>query len=128
MAQFQYVIRYWLPIVIYCLLIFIQSSFVLPEQIPKLPNIDKIFHFLAYAILGALFLRAFRALWPKNKMILLFFLSIMATSLYGISDELHQLYVPGRNASFLDITADTLGGIFGVIFSARCLYNYSFPR
>ncbi|MCK5081916.1 MAG: VanZ family protein, partial [Candidatus Omnitrophica bacterium] len=32
---------------------------------------------------------------------------------YGISDEIHQSFVPGRNAGIIDIIADTIGGAAG---------------
>ncbi|MCJ7773812.1 MAG: VanZ family protein [Desulfobacterales bacterium] len=128
MTRFQYVAIYWLPIFFYCLLIFIQSSLPLPQKIPKLPYMDKVFHFFGYAILGLLFLRAFRTLWFKDRVILLLLSSIIASIVYGMSDELHQLYVPYRSASLMDIGADTLGSIFGVFFSAKWFYNYTFPR
>lgn len=128
MERFQYVVVYWMPILFYCLLIFIQSSFPLPETIPKLPYMDKLFHFLVYAILGMLFLRAFRTLWFKNRIVILLLSSVIASILYGMSDELHQLYVPLRSASLMDIVADTFGSIFGVFFSVRWFYNYTFPH
>jgi VanZ family protein len=38
-------------------------------------------------------------------------------SIYGISDELHQYFVPGRSVEFLDWVADTLGSTSGAILS-----------
>ncbi|MBW1643836.1 MAG: VanZ family protein [Deltaproteobacteria bacterium] len=121
MKQFLYIVTYWLPIIIYCLLIFIQSSFPYPATFPKLPYIDKLVHFVEYAILGVLFLRAFRTLQVKNKKRLLIVLSAAASIIYGLSDEFHQYYIPYRNASFMDIAADTAGSIFGVFVAARRL-------
>ena len=121
MKQFQYIATYWLPIIIYCLLIFIQSSFPYPERLPKLSNMDKVANFIEYTVLGALFLRAFRTLQFKYKNRLLIVLSIIASIVYGLSDELHQYYIPYRNASFMDFAADTAGSILGVLFAARRL-------
>ncbi len=105
---------YWFPILIYCLLIFIQSSYPSPEQVPDWPYIDKILHLAAYAILGALFLRALKTLPIKNNLKLVMILSILLSSLYGISDEIHQYFVPYRNADLLDALADMLGSVCGV--------------
>jgi len=105
---------YWFPILIYCLLIFIQSSYPSPESVPDWPYIDKLLHFTAYALLGALFLRAFRTLRIKNNLKLVMILSILLSSLYGISDEIHQHFVPYRNADFMDALADMLGSVCGV--------------
>ena len=41
-------------------------------------------------------------------------LSIASSSLYGITDELHQHYVTYRNADLMDVLADVLGSILGV--------------
>ncbi len=105
---------YWLPVFIYCLLIFMQSSYPSPESVPDLPYIDKLLHIAVYALLGALFLRAFRTLRIKNNLKLVMILSILLSSLYGISDEIHQHFVPFRNADFMDALADMIGSVGGV--------------
>ena len=110
---------YWLPIFIYCLLIYIQSSHPSPEDIPSIPYVDKILHFTAYAFLGALFLRAMKTLRIKDNLRLVMILSITLSSLYGISDEIHQHYVPYRDADVMDALADIIGSIFGVY-----IYNF----
>lgn len=121
MARFQYIVIYWLPVILYCLLIFLQSSFSIPALVPKFAFADKLFHFGAYGVLGALFLRAFNTLHLKNRKIILILSSILASVIYGMSDELHQLFVPHRDASFMDIIADMLGSIFGVLVSYKWL-------
>ncbi len=105
---------YWLPVFIYCLLIFTQSSYPSPESVPDWPYIDKLLHIAVYALLGALFLRAFRTLRIQHNLKLVMILSILLSSLYGISDEIHQYYVPFRNADFLDALADMIGSVCGV--------------
>ena len=111
--------RYWFPLITYCILIFLQSSFPSIESVPKLPYIDKLLHFIAYAVLGALFLRAYKTLQIRNRLNLLIMLSILSSSMYGISDELHQFFVPLRSAEWMDIFADILGSVFGVF-----IYQY----
>ena len=113
-ARFKNFLFYWLPIFIYCLLIYIQSSYPSPEEVPQLPYIDKVLHFAAYALLSALFLRALKTLPIKNNLKLVMILSITLSSLYGISDEIHQHYVPYRDADVMDALADIIGSIFGV--------------
>ena len=95
-------------------MIFLQSSFPSIESVPELPYIDKLLHFFAYAVLGALFLRAYKTLRIKRNHILLLILSILSSALYGISDELHQYFVPYRSAEWMDIFADIFGSVFGV--------------
>ena len=111
---------YWFPIIFYCLIIFIQSSYPSPETTPDLPSFDKLLHFSAYAVLGALFLRAFKTTGFKNNVNLVIMLSILASSFYGISDELHQHFVPCRDADIMDILADIFGSICGAfLFQKR---------
>ena len=105
---------YWFPIVIYCFLIFIQSSYPSPKSVPDLPYIDKILHFSAYAILGALFFRAFKSLNRISNIKIIIFLSILFSSLYGAGDEFHQYFVPYRTADLMDALADITGSFFGV--------------
>ena len=122
----HYFFYYWLPVLLYCLLIFIQSSYSTAEEIPKLPHIDKLLHFTGYAILGVLFLRGFMnsKLKGKNKFIIM--ASILLTGFFGISDEFHQSYVPNRDAEIWDVFFDLLGGIFGVYIYIILLNK--FPR
>jgi VanZ family protein len=97
-------------------LIFIQSSKPSFQQLPDIQYFDKLLHFVCYAILGILFFRAFqtRRLRQSRKLLILF--SILCATLYGISDEIHQYFVPLREASFSDVIANTLGSVFGVYF------------
>ena len=113
MSKLPKFFTYWLPILLYCLLIFIQSSYPSPDIGPHWPFKDKILHFTAYALLGALFLRAFSTTPIKQNLKLIFALSILFSSLYGISDEIHQSFVPYRTADVMDALADFLGSTFG---------------
>jgi len=105
---------YWFPILVYCLLIFIQSSRPSPDITPDWPYVDKVLHFTAYALLGALFLRAFKTTRIRHHLKLIFALSVLFSALYGISDEIHQSFVPYRTADYRDVLADILGSILGV--------------
>ena len=110
-------IYYWLPVLIYCFLIFIQSSYPSPENIQSLslPYIDKLIHFAVYAILGMLFFMIFRTQrFKKININMVMALSILSSSLYGMSDEIHQYFVPCRDADIMDFFADVMGSICGV--------------
>lgn len=77
--------------------------------------VRKTAHFTEYAILGALFylnLRQSSKLNAPKKKILL---SIILSFLYAITDEIHQLFTPGRSAQFQDVLIDTLGASFGIL-------------
>jgi VanZ family protein len=106
---------YWLPVVLYCLLIFIQSSYPATQSFPSFPHMDKLAHAGAYALLGFFFFRAFRTTGVGKKAVWLVILSALASSLYGISDEIHQYFVPSRTADILDMAANTAGSVIGAI-------------
>ena len=110
---------YWLPPIIYCLAIFVQSSFPGAERMPDVRLFDKLLHFMAYALLGILFYRAYDTLTLKDNHKLLIFISIASATLYGISDEIHQYFVPSRYAEMADVVANTIGSICGVYLYHR---------
>ena len=104
----------WLPLIIYCLAIYIQSDLPASEHIPSFEFSDKILHFFAYAVMGVLFYRAYQTLRIKGDPRMLVLLSVVSASLYGFSDEIHQYYVPFRDASIYDVFANILGAVCGV--------------
>jgi len=108
--------RYWLPVIVYCAAIFIQSSFPATQQIPDWRNLDKVLHVAAYALLGALFFRALATGRFKTNLKAAAMLSILFSGLYGLSDEVHQSFVLGRSAEAADVLADFVGGILGASY------------
>jgi VanZ family protein len=105
---------YWLPLILYCLFIYIQSANPSPEQIPSFPFVDKALHCVAYGIMGILFYRAYQTLRVRANIHMLMLLSVVSASLYGISDEIHQSFVPFRDAEVADVIADVIGAFSGV--------------
>jgi VanZ family protein len=76
---------------------------------------DKTAHAGAYALLGALALRGFAgAAWAGCTATAAWKAWTLATA-YGLSDEWHQSFVPGRTASFGDIAADAAGAAMGAL-------------
>ena len=75
--------------------------------------VRKTAHFTEYAILGALFYLNLIQFPKLNSHIKKLLLPILFSYLYAITDELHQVFVPGRSAQFRDILIDTLGASFG---------------
>lgn len=112
-------LRYWAPLVLYAGLIFYLSSLPHPEE--TLPKVlldrlgDKALHVIEYALFGALAYRAFRWAAGPAAARRAVMLAIAAASFYGLTDELHQAFVPFRESSWLDWVADTLGGAIGAI-------------
>lgn len=95
------------------LIFYLSHQPVLPT--PDLfPNQDKLFHAGVYGILGSLLLMSCRFSQPgySRRQISA---SVLLASLYGLSDEIHQYFIPGRQADGLDWAADTLGALLAVL-------------
>lgn len=102
-------IKRYLPPILWMAVIFTLSSFpgsAFPQQ--PFPGFTELVHLMEYSILGILWYRALR-----KKVLVILIIGI----LYGISDEIHQLFVPFREFSILDMIVDTLGIVIGVIVS-----------
>lgn len=110
-----YFLGYIFPIVVYCIVIFYKSSLQAPRLNILFPHADKIAHILAYTILGGLVMRAFQAGETVKDDRLKAVLSVLVASLYGASDEFHQYFVAVRSADILDLGADIIGCIIGVL-------------
>jgi len=106
---------YWLPLILYCLALFAQSSFPSPDSLPQWSGSDKLLHVSAYAVMAILFHRAYRTSKPEKGLRHVAWISILFTSCYGISDEVHQYFVPSRSADLWDVVADVVGSVFGVL-------------
>jgi VanZ family protein len=74
-------------------------------------------HFIAYFILGVLALIGLknnevdssRAIW----------IAFIISVLYSISDEFHQLFVPGRGGQIKDVFIDSAGAFVGIVLFSR---------
>ena len=113
------VLWYWLPVGFYAGVIFFLSSLSHPEdQLPAflLQEIsDKILHAVEYGILSLLCYRAFRwAAGPASARHAVL-LAIVTASVYGLTDEVHQAFVPLRDASWQDWLADTVGAALAAV-------------
>lgn len=97
----------------YCILIFILSS-IPGDNFPKVEFdlSDKIVHIIIYGVLFVLF---FYSLKYQNKYITLHKYSpefaLLFTVLYGVTDEIHQYFVPLRSCEFADWVADVIGSL-----------------
>lgn len=81
-------------------------------RLPALWGADKIAHAVQYAVLGFV---ACRALEPRGRPSRARYvvLAAVAAAAYGISDEIHQHYSPGRQVEVWDAVADALGAGIG---------------
>ena len=104
-------LRLWAPVVLWAAVIFSFSA--VPDLGTGLGTWDlvlrKIAHACEFAVLGALLLRALR---DERT-------AFAAGVAYAISDEVHQLFVPGRVGSPLDVAIDSAGVAVGVLLWRR---------
>jgi VanZ family protein len=112
----------WGPAALWCGVIFGLSA--LPgSAIPDLevPHADKLVHAVVYGILGALTFRGARRSRPNHSTARVVAVAVLIAVLYGITDELHQAFVPRRTPDWHDAVADTVGGLIGALICAAFL-------
>jgi VanZ family protein len=103
--------RAWIPVAVWAAVIFAFSS--IPSLGTGLGTWDlvlrKLAHAAEYAVLGALLVRA----TAKAE------LALVLGTIYAVSDEVHQAFVPGRMGSPLDVALDAVGVVCGVVLWRR---------
>lgn len=75
-------------------------------------------HFIAYMILGILSILIFSKFEKINKKPQFAFLLCVV---YAISDEIHQLFVPGRSGQLRDVMIDSSGSFVGIALVLLCI-------
>ncbi len=85
---------------------------------------DKFWHFFAYGVLGALVLVALADGRPAGVTWRRAAAAVVFATLYGVSDEFHQSFVPGRTSDVMDVVADFVGAtsavmLAGLVIAAR---------
>lgn len=83
---------------------------------PPFPHFDKMVHAGLFGTLCLLLALSLRSSAPKMGTRRLLALAVLASFTYGITDEIHQAFVPGRSCDTLDALADLAGAIL-VAFS-----------
>jgi VanZ family protein len=108
---------------VYALMIFIASS-IPSSKLDFVKDIsDILLHILEYSVFGFLVTRFFLNRQGNTTFLLL--IAVLVSVLYGLTDEIHQLFTPGRDCSVLDFIADSIGtiigaGIYYTIFRYNC--------
>ncbi len=115
----------WVPLLAWMAVIFVGSSLTADSVTERTRDLSAAFissyvqlilaHIAEFAILAVLANWAFktiegltvRALW---------ILVLVFTTLYAISDEVHQAFTPGRAPSLEDVIFDAVGGVVGLTF------------
>jgi VanZ family protein len=112
-------LRAWAPALLWATVIF-RLSAIPGDALPPLPlgwwNADKFVHGLVYAVLGALCWRGARGTFARDRgrgqQVLA---AVVFTTVFGISDELHQAFTPLRSPDAFDVIADAVGGLLGAL-------------
>lgn len=94
-----------------------QSLIPQPDMLLDVPNIDKVWHALAYLVLAVL---AAGALWDNPPSPVLSRVARRAAwsmALLGVAMECAQAFLPGRMASAADVAANTAGAWLGVLLA-----------
>lgn len=101
----------WGPVIIYMAVIFFVSSL----SDPPLPEglSDKGAHWLGYVGLAGTIVRALAGGWPRRITARVAAVAALIATAYGITDEFHQMFVPGRFADINDLGADAIGAVAG---------------
>lgn len=106
----------WGAALLYCGLIYYLSSRTGDSQPESMIwRFDKLMHALEYGVLGWLTWRALRLQLGDSRPYVVASLALVLTSLYAVSDEWHQSFVPGRSPSVMDLVADVVG-------AATCIF------
>jgi len=115
-GPFRSFLLYWVPVIVYAALIFVVSAQPHPERL--FPSFleqlgDKFLHVVEYGVLAVLCYRAFRHAWYGRGAPTALVLAIVVATVYGISDEVHQAFVPSRTTDPWDVIADLAGACLG---------------
>ncbi len=82
--------------------------------------IRTIAHFLEYAGLSVLVYNALYQSFGCAKPVV----SVVISSLYAVTDEIHQLFVEGRACQITDVIIDSAGAIIGVMGLSALIFVY----
>jgi VanZ family protein len=98
----------WMALITYW-----SSQGSLPIDKPDVANLlhnfqHRLSHLLAFGLMGLLGRWAFDG-WPRAAL-----LAVLVTSLFGITDEFHQSFVPGRQAAIDDWALDTVAAALAI--------------
>jgi VanZ family protein len=106
------VLHLWAPVVVYMAAIFYVSSL----QQPAIPaGGDKPWHTIAYFGLAIVVVRAIAGGLPRRIRGRPAGLAMTIAVTYAVTDEIHQMFVPGRSAEVADLIADAIGVCGGTV-------------
>ena len=101
----------WVITGLWMLLIFIGSS-IPSREFPSGPEYASVvIHFVEFFLLCSLLIWSINAGFNRPVILLVFIASLSLTLLYAATDEIHQLFVPGRVSDLMDFLVDSAGAV-----------------
>lgn len=108
-------VRIWFAaLLLWAALIFIASSISNPPDAGGGNWKYELAHVFEYAVFGALAFQLLRSWRPETGTPVVAAAAWALAVLYGISDEVHQSFVPNRDASLMDVGLDAFGAALAV--------------
>lgn len=104
----------------YCALIFWLSSQVDPPQ-PEFtfPLKDKVSHIVLYGVLAAIISVGMWKARTPHSLSRIFWVPVIFVFAFGLTDEFHQLTVPGRFFDPFDVVANVVGAVLASLVLHR---------
>lgn len=110
----MHIVFAWAPAVLYMAVIWLISAMRIDnDAIELFPLKDKGIHFVEYTVLGVLVAHACVRTFKHRGTLRPLVVAVLVTAAWGLLDEMHQAYVPGREADPIDLLADVAGAITG---------------
>jgi VanZ family protein len=81
-------------------------------------------HFAEYLVLGGLVANAWRNTLPPRHLWRVFLLSVVFCVIYAATDEIHQMFVPGRAGRLADVAIDSAGAAVGAALFAFTTFAF----
>lgn len=106
------VVQSWVTALVCILCLFLPSFLRLPT--PSGPVTDKLFHLVVYAVAGFVVMRGVCHLPMGESPLVAFMFAFLLIGAVGVVDEIHQLFVPGRQMDRLDLVFDLVGAASGI--------------
>ena len=103
----------FLPAILYYALIFLLSSISFKGEV-SVPFLDKGVHLVEFGLLG-FFLSLGYFLTLKSSFRIKSSFTIASGILLGCLDEIHQYFVPNRSFEVMDMVADSIGILIGLL-------------
>ena len=83
-------------------------------HLPQFPGIDKLAHAFAYGCLAGTFLYSLQPYNHGSNRTVIAVVVVLFCITWGIGDEFHQSFIPGRSVSYWDVVADGVGALLVV--------------